>query len=110
MRNQLYYEWIVEFLDDTDPADNDPDIYETSAFPTYAEALKASKTWETTSKVRIGLTRNVGNDIEGLTDRAWAYVDPETNKLAREFNYGNDQMTGITVPARFQNAINKGAK
>jgi hypothetical protein len=107
----IYYEWIVEFLEDDDLTNDDPDIYDTSAFDSYAEAAHASEHFSTTSLHRIGLTRNTGNDVEGLTDRAWSYIDPDTRQLADEFNYGGDEhgldMSGHKVPKRFQEEIEK---
>ena len=47
---------------------------------------------------RLGLTRNIGNDAEGLIDRTWAYV--ENGKLQEYFQTagGSDD---TKVPARF---------
>jgi hypothetical protein len=96
----IFYEWIVEFLED---GSEDSDIYDTSAMDTYAEAHLAATTWETTPFVRIGLTRNEGNDIEGLTDRMWAYI--KEGKLDEWFNQGTDFPTGVSVPKRYMKEL-----
>ena len=87
------YEWTVELLEDaTDP---DGDILDTSAFDTLADALHFM-TGE--DNCRLVLVRNVGNDIEGLTARLWAYV--EDGELPDYFEDGGAE-TAVRVPAKF---------
>lgn len=91
----VIYEWIVETLESA--TDDDPDILEVHHTDTLAEARAWAATIE--EPTRIGLVRDVGNDIEGLTDRAWAYL--ENGKLPETFTYGADEDSGIHVPKRF---------
>lgn len=89
------YEWIVETLDD----DGD-DIMEVDHFDTYAEARDyAAKQ----ARASVGLVRDVGNDVEGLTDRLWAYV--VDGKLPEVFEQGHDMPTEVRVPKRFAQEV-----
>ncbi len=68
----ITYEWVVETLDYYQDALGDSDIIDTCAFPSYNKALNAAlncdeKYWQ------IALRRDVGNDVDGLTDRLYAY-------------------------------------
>ena len=49
---------------------------------------------------RLVLVRDKGDDIEGLTDRAWAYITDE-GTLPECFN------NGIKVPKRFAEEFNR---
>jgi hypothetical protein len=102
MRNTLYYEWIVEQMDPETVGTDDPEIMDTSAFDSLAEAKAFAAGCDL--PVVIGLTRNVGNDAEGLIDRAWAYPDAD-GKLPEWFDYGDGALTGAPVPARFQKEL-----
>lgn len=90
------YEWDVEELDAPATAD-DPEIVDHNFCDSYAEAVAILAGLDAPG--RIVLVRNVGNDVEGLTDRAWAYV--VDGKLPDEFTYGADEYSGIRVPKRF---------
>ena len=74
------YEWIVEELSQDEG--DDPDIVEVHHFESYAEALAS----DPRGRFRIGVVRDVGNSVDGLTDRSWAYV--EGGKLPSHFDYG----------------------
>jgi hypothetical protein len=66
---QVGYEWVVEDIDEHD------DIIDTNAWDTPEEALKQYAWPLRDDAVRrdICLTRNAGNNEEGLQDRQWAY-------------------------------------
>lgn len=85
-------EWLVEELEDTTP---DADIIDTHCFPTLAEARAFAALCA--PPVIIGLVRDRGNDLEGLLDRQWAYV--EDGKLPEYFD------GGILVPAKFHKEL-----
>ncbi len=95
------YEWIVEELDVLPGAEigEDDDIIDVHHFDTFVEA----RAWASDNiyPCRIGLTRDVGNDDEGLTDRSWAYV--ENRKLPEFFTYCPE--LGAKVPKRFHEEI-----
>ena len=88
-------EWLVEEVEDDLP---DADIVDTHCLPTLAEARAFAAQCEL--PVRLGLVRDRGDDLEGLIDRQWAYV--EDGKLPEFFD------GGVLVPARFHNEL-KGA-
>lgn len=104
------YEWDVEELSEADTGNNDPEIVDHNHHDTYAEALAFAngphmsgdgKPW------RIVLVRDVGNDDEGLTDRAWAYLDFKTLRLPDWFEYGAGEISTIRVPKKFQAEIDR---
>ena len=101
MRNQTNYEWIVEQMDPETVGTDDPEISDTSAFDTLAEAKAFAAQCD--QPVEIGLTRNVGNDVEGLLDRSWAYV--KDGKLPDVFSYGLGNEDGVAVPQRFHKEL-----
>ncbi len=94
------YEWDVEELEAPDTGDNDPDILDHHFCDTYADAVRIAAEYPAR---RIVLVRNVGNDTEGLTDRAWAYVSG--GKLPATFTYAADEDSGIAVPVRFHKEV-----
>jgi hypothetical protein len=89
------YEWTIEAVDEYgDIQDNDHrDSLKKSRES--AEFFK-SQGW---SKVEIGLVRNVGDDVDGLQDRQWAYL--EDDKLPIKFD------GGAKVPVRFLQEANR---
>jgi hypothetical protein len=102
------YEWIVEHLDG-EPA-GDPDILEVCHYDTYREAaletgvrtmLKRKKNY------RVALVREVGNDVEGLTERMWAYV--VDGELPEYFEIATDMITSVRVPKRYHVEVERGA-
>jgi hypothetical protein len=99
------YEWDVETLDAAPSEANgfDPDILEHYHCETYAEALSMAAHYSAEGwPNRIVLVRDVGNDLDGLTDRAWAYM--KDGKLPETFSYAgasNYEDSGIAVPKRF---------
>lgn len=98
----IIYEWTVETLDFYPDCD-DPDIIDTSAFDTLSDALRFHR--ETDEPSRIVLVRNVGNDVEGLTDRAWAYV--VNGKMNEFFELGGGEESNIRVPLRFHRELKR---
>lgn len=102
MRNQTYYEWIVEQMDPATIGTDDPEIWDTSAFDSLADAQRFAAQCD--MPVEIGLTRNVGNDVEGLLDRSWAYA--KDGKLPSMFSYGGEE-DGVAVPQRFHKELER---
>ncbi len=94
------YEWDVEELTEAPSEANgfDPDIHDHHHCGSYSEA-KATLS-ELGVPGRIVLVRDVGSDREGLTDRAWAYLE-EDGSLPETFTYGADEDSGILVPRKF---------
>jgi hypothetical protein len=84
-------DWLLEEIE----RGTDPDIIDTHCFPTLAEARAFAMTCELPT--RLGLVRDRGNDLEGLLDRQWAYV--EDGKLPEYFD------GGILVPAKFHKEL-----
>lgn len=100
------YEWDVEELEEAPAPENefDPDIMDHHFFESYKWAKGTLQLLELFGSFgRIVLVRNVGNDVEGLTDRAWAYV--ENGKLPETFTYGADEDSGIPVPKKFHKEV-----
>ena len=54
---------------------------------------------------RLVLVRDFGNEEEGLIDRLWAYVDPESKMLPKMFANEMGNPTGVKVPQRFHREI-----
>ncbi len=93
------YEWDVEELDGPDAPD--VEIVDHHHCDSYAEAVVILG--RLGAPGRIVLVRDVGNNLEGLTDRAWAYL--VDGKLPDTFTYGADEDSGIRVPKRFHQEI-----
>lgn len=86
------YEWTVETVDEHG------DITDTCAWDSYAEAQKrAALERASGTRVEIALTRIVGDEIEGLQDRQYAYL--EGGKLPERFD------GGAKVPRRFHREV-----
>jgi hypothetical protein len=95
------YEWDVEEMDGDDIVDH-------NHFDTYAEALAFANSSHMRGKPwRMVLVRDVGNDVEGLTNRAWAYLDYARLRLPKFFDYGDDVGSSIAVPKRFQAEVDR---
>ncbi len=83
MKNEVRYEWVIEILELEDDPEYGPQIVEVNHADTYADALKFARD---IPRYHIGLVRDEGNDVEGLVDRAWAYM--EDGKLPERFTEG----------------------
>jgi hypothetical protein len=61
--------------------------------------------------MRLVLVRDKGNDLDGLVDRAWAYVD-DNWFLPKTFTYCGEpeEDSGIAVPKRFHRMIARAAR
>jgi len=61
--------------------------------------------------MRLVLVRDKGNDLDGLVDRAWAYVD-DNWFLPKTFTYCGEpeEDSGIPVPKRFHRMIARAAR
>ena len=103
MTRRVSYEWVVEELDE------DGDIVEPVHFDSFAEAAAYGATL---ARADIGLVRNEGDELEGLTDRLWSYARRVDGKwtLAETFNAGGDEFpTETRVPARFLREVGRAA-
>lgn len=88
MRNKVTYEWDLETLDEYgDIQDHD-----------FAERLidLKGKEW------RLVLVRDEGNELNGLANRYWAYV--ENGKLPECFSNATN-VVNIKVPQRFHKEL-----
>ncbi len=94
----VLYEWTVETLDIYPGCGDDPDIIDTSAFESLEDAIKFKAYCEEPS--RLVLVRQQGNDIEGLTDRSWAYI--KKMSLPEYFCYGADEQSEHVVPKKYK--------
>ena len=90
------YEWCVEtVLRNGDIEDLD-----------FADSLAEAKSWvcenadDCEHDYRIVLLRTVGNDLEGETDRLYAYL--EDNGLMPEFFSDFGYSTKVRVPQKYQ--------
>lgn len=95
------YEWDIETIDpETD------DIFDHNFNDDLSALLPHFVTQNAT--MRLVLVRHVGNDVEGETDRSWAYVN-DNWFLPTEFTTpgsdGQEHPTGIRVPQRFHRLI-----
>ena len=79
------YEWTAEEWDREEHIDSD-----------FANKLK--DLYPIDRRVRIGLVKSIGNEIDGLVDREWAYAD--NGKLPENFSLA-DFSEGAKVPKRF---------
>jgi hypothetical protein len=86
MQTKVSYEWSIETIDENE------DIIDSSFWDE-----KPHKELE--ENERLVLVRNEGNEIEGITDRLWAYVID--GKLPKYFSDSNDCVVSIKVPKRF---------
>lgn len=107
MAYQVDYEWDIEELEEAPSAENgfDPDIADHHFCDSYAEAFDASTGYYHDIPHRVVLVRNVGNEVDGLVDRAWAYITD--GKLPETFEYGGGEYSGIPVPKRFHAEVAK---
>lgn len=87
MRNTVKYEWSIETLDENE------DIVDS----TFWDELPKEPLEE---NQRLCLVRNEGNEIDGLTDRLWAYI--ENGELPEYFADETDCVISIKVPKRFK--------
>ena len=87
---RTYYEWDVEEVDsDGDVSDHDFD-------EKLSVLLKAHPIGENESLV---LVYNLGSELDGIQDRAWAYV--KEGELPEEFD------NGYRVPMRFHHELSR---
>lgn len=87
------YEFVVETLDELD------DIIDTSGFDTLDEASLCAQQCD--EPWRIALRRDTGNDVEGLTERYYAYPD-KNGKLPERMETCDGAEDGPNVPKRFR--------
>lgn len=105
------YEWDIETIE---AEGDDPEILDHHHADALAEFdpadLRAAISGALTEDHRFGfpvrtrlvLVRDVGNDVEGLVDRSWAYVAGKI--VPGRFTYGEDEF-GCKVPLRFQDEL-----
>jgi len=85
MKNDIFYEWVVEHTDKY----GDIECTETTTLKEWREGVADIDG----CKPVLTLTRNVGNDDDGLIDREYAY--PVNGKLPEYFDGGSK------VPAKY---------
>ena len=90
MKSDITIEWLVEELD------SNGDILNVHHCDTYAHARKVAG-WSDYN-TDIGLVRDRGNDLDGLLDRQWAYL--EDGRLPERFSDSGGS-EGPLVPAKF---------
>lgn len=95
MRNTTYYEWDYEVID-SDSGDV-LDHWHEDSLSDFGRPLEENE--------RLLLVRNEGNEIEGLTDRLWAYV--KDGKLPEYFSNAEGNEVGYKVPKRFHDELAK---
>jgi len=84
------YEWTIEELEDGEVIDSD-----------FRDKLSDFKYFP--ADMDLGLVRNEGNDIDGVTDRVWAYV--KDGKLPEYFQDAYLQNTSHKIPVRFHKEL-----
>ena len=86
------YEWCYETWDENnDIIDN----YHADRLADFSEAGKTN---------HLCLILNIGDEINGVEDRLWAYV--ENGKLPEFFSDGGNELTGYKVPIKFHKELN----
>ena len=90
------YEWDVE-------SDVDGDI-EHNHVETFTRAANCAEEEATDS---IVLVRDESNEQDGLTGRQWAYLDKETGLLPEFFTNAYGSSTGVRVPKRFHEEVER---
>jgi hypothetical protein len=93
----IRFEWLVEEIDEHG------DIIEVHHLDSYAEA-RASAALVEGYTTAIGLVRDRGNELDGLLDRQWAYI--EDGKLPERFSDSGGS-EGPLVPARFHHELER---
>lgn len=80
MKNEITYEWVVEQCDqygDIEPNHSDK-----------LSNLAVGPREHPQGWVQVALTRIVGNDLDGMISRQYAYIDRETGQLPERFEDG----------------------
>lgn len=107
MKRNVTYEWGVEFID---PNSEEEEIMETIHFASLKDAFDfaavSAPYYMENVNPRFVLIRDVGNQVEGLTDRAWAYLN-EDGLLPEYFEYTDGCADGPKVPKRFHKEMEK---
>lgn len=89
----IVYEWVIETLDEHD------DIQEVTHADRCLDALRiANKIHAEGHKVEVALVRDRGNEVDGLQNRQWAYLETDVT-LPAKFD------GGATIPQRFQGEV-----
>ena len=89
------YEWVIEAVDEYG------DIQSITHADILSKAFEYKDFFHTEGweRVEIGLVRDVGDDIDGLQNRQWAYL--EDDKLPATFD------GGAKIPKRFLEEVSK---
>jgi hypothetical protein len=95
MKNKVIHEWLVEAVD------QHGDIIDSNCYPTLADAISTTLGCpEGQDYYRIGLVRDEGNDVRGLQDRQWAYIQKNAT-LPDEYS------DGAIIPKKFRDEFAK---
>lgn len=100
MTNKVNYEWCIEHYTD----DEFEDIVD-NHFSDVLDFRPKHFIANDGEKTRLVLVRNEGNEVDGLQDRYWAYV--ENNKLPELFTDDRGYPVSIKVPKKFHAEILK---
>ena len=104
--DKVFYEWDEEEIDEHGNIYNHNHFEPGSLYERYVRTDGGGDQ----SAVDLGdneelvLVYNTGNACEGITDRAWAYVDLDTGKLPEKFDNGRK------VPKRFHTELARWVK
>jgi hypothetical protein len=95
MKNKVIHEWLVEAVDQYG------DIIDSNCYPTLADAISTTLGCpEGQDYYRIGLVRDEGNDVRGLQDRQWAYIQ-------KNATLPNEYSDGAIIPKKFRDEFAK---
>src|SRR6185436_2555772 len=87
------YEWVTEEVEDTG-VENEVDVMGMFHSDTYSKALEYAELYRSKGKqAMIGLVRDRWDEVYGLEDRQWAYL--EDGQLPERFD------GGARIPKRF---------
>jgi len=103
MRNRTTYEWDIE---EVEGLDEDADIIDHTFSPELDQFHHAmlSAALKREDNYRLVLVLDQGNEVDGLQDRAWAYV-AEDGTLPEFFADAWEATTSHRVPDRFRREI-----
>jgi hypothetical protein len=92
-KRSTVYEWVIEAIDEHG------DIVDVDHRESRAEAEASIA--GATGRHDIGLTRDVFDEVDGLIDRTWAYLQPD-GTLPEYFSESGGAETRHKVPTRFR--------
>ena len=105
MADKVFYEWDTETIDENGDV-HDHNFFESPLFDRFVwtDGEGNQVAADLDDNEELVLVFNTGNAHEGITDRAWAYVDLDTGKLPEKFDNGRK------VPKRFHAELERWVK